>query len=332
VSAGSRIGAGVIALLLCIPLLLVFAFMPAPDPCADATGPTDSAPVAGIPAPHGAGQQHAAHPTAGPVPARILSIYQQTGGALWPLLAGIGWEETRHGAGIATSSAGAEGFMQFEPATWVAYGQDGDPNDPNAAIPAAWRYLTSAGPLTSEAAIRNALFRYNHADWYVDDVLWWATQYGHQYGGTENPAGAMAMPAVQNAVVGSCAADAITTRSSAPTATGGSALVSNALTFLGTSYVWGGSEPGGFDCSGFTSWVYAHAGLVEIPRTAAGQQAWAVPTSSPRPGDLVFFGTPAYHVGIYVGDGQMVDAPHTGTVIRVEKVWSDAAGFGRART
>jgi len=69
---------------------------------------------------------------------------------------------------------------------------------------------------------------------------------------------------------------------------------------------------------------------VQLPRTAAGQEAVSRPTSAPRPGDLVFFGVPgaAYHVAIYLGGGQMFDAPHTGAAVRVEPVW-DGARYGQ---
>ncbi|MBO0731678.1 MAG: C40 family peptidase [Acidimicrobiaceae bacterium] len=101
---------------------------------------------------------------------------------------------------------------------------------------------------------------------------------------------------------------------------------------LGKPYVWGGTGPNGFDCSGLTQYVWAKAG-VQIPRVAVDQYTWAtpVPLSQLLPGDLVFFGqTDIHHVGIYIGDGLMINAPHTGDVVRVSSIWwSDLAGFGR---
>ena len=98
---------------------------------------------------------------------------------------------------------------------------------------------------------------------------------------------------------------------------------------VGTPYVWGGDSPnGGFDCSGLVQWSYAQAGVV-LPRVAQAQHDALSPASPGAPlavGDLVFFGSDAAHVehvGIYVGDGHMVDAPHTGAAVRVEPV----AGF-----
>lgn len=101
---------------------------------------------------------------------------------------------------------------------------------------------------------------------------------------------------------------------------------------LGKEYVWGATGPDTFDCSGLTQFVWRAAG-VDIPRVAADQDAWAIPVplSQLLPGDLVFFGTTdIHHVGIYIGDGLMINAPHTGTVVQVSSIWwSDLAGFGR---
>jgi cell wall-associated NlpC family hydrolase len=97
---------------------------------------------------------------------------------------------------------------------------------------------------------------------------------------------------------------------------------------FGVPYVYGGSSPSGFDCSGFTSWVYRQAGIT-IPRTASQQQAAARRVASPQPGDLVFFGYPAYHVGIYVSPGKMIDAQRTGTTIGYHSIWTTPSGFGR---
>jgi peptidoglycan DL-endopeptidase CwlO len=101
---------------------------------------------------------------------------------------------------------------------------------------------------------------------------------------------------------------------------------------LGKPYVWGATGPNTFDCSGLTQFVWRQAG-VAIPRVAADQDTWAIPVplSQLLPGDLVFYGTTEiHHVGIYIGDGLMINAPHTGDVVRVSSIWwSDLAGFGR---
>lgn len=107
-----------------------------------------------------------------------------------------------------------------------------------------------------------------------------------------------------------------------------SAIVNIARTLLGIPYVYGGSTPSGFDCSGFTMYVFGQAGI-SIPRTASAQQAAATPVSNPQPGDLVFFGSPAWHVGIYVGNGMMIDSPKPGKSTSVRPVFSGVSGYGR---
>lgn len=96
---------------------------------------------------------------------------------------------------------------------------------------------------------------------------------------------------------------------------------------LGHTYVFGAEGPNNFDCSGLVQFCLGKVGITS-PRTAAQQQAWAKSVSSPLPGDLVFYGTPAHHVGIYLGGGKMIDAPHTGAVVRIEGV-GHPTGYGR---
>lgn len=110
-----------------------------------------------------------------------------------------------------------------------------------------------------------------------------------------------------------------------------SSAVANAIALLGLPYVWGGeSTQTGFDCSGMVQYVYREVGI-DLPRVAQNQYdaGPAVPPGSTvEPGDLVFFGAGANdvsHVGMYVGDGLMIDAPHTGSVVRFDRV----AGFER---
>jgi cell wall-associated NlpC family hydrolase len=104
-------------------------------------------------------------------------------------------------------------------------------------------------------------------------------------------------------------------------------MVATVLTFaaanLGAPYRWGGTGPGGFDCSGLTLEAYRAAG-VSLPRVAQDQYDAGppVPAGAPLlPGDLIFFGSGpegVSHVGIYIGGGDMIDAPHTGAFVRVE--------------
>ncbi|HET8594702.1 MAG TPA: C40 family peptidase [Intrasporangium sp.] len=128
---------------------------------------------------------------------------------------------------------------------------------------------------------------------------------------------------------------AVLTSASAPTGTAtsnpapsASGIVGIAQSMFGVPYAYGGSSPSGFDCSGFTSWVYRQAGI-SIPRTASAQQSAATRVSSPQPGDLVFFGYPAYHVGIYVSPGRMIDAQRPGTTVGNHSIWTTPSGYGR---
>jgi peptidoglycan DL-endopeptidase CwlO len=93
---------------------------------------------------------------------------------------------------------------------------------------------------------------------------------------------------------------------------------------MGKPYQWGGAGPGSYDCSGLTMVAWSKAG-VEMPHSAQDQYDMTarVPISDLQPGDLVFFGTPTdvYHVGMYVGDGNMVDAPETGQDVMVQPIY-----------
>ncbi len=103
---------------------------------------------------------------------------------------------------------------------------------------------------------------------------------------------------------------------------------------LGVAYRWAGSSPSsGFDCSGFTSWVWNAAG-VYLPHSSRMQYSATtrVSTADMQPGDLVFYGSPIHHVGLYVGSGQMINSPRTGDVVRYANVYrSDLVGVGRVR-
>jgi len=107
-----------------------------------------------------------------------------------------------------------------------------------------------------------------------------------------------------------------------------SGVVNIARGLLGIPYVYGGSTPAGFDCSGFTQYVFGKAGI-SIPRTASAQQRAATRVSNPKPGDLVFFGSPAWHVGIYTGNGKMIDSPRSGKSTSERSVFSGVSGYGR---
>jgi len=107
-----------------------------------------------------------------------------------------------------------------------------------------------------------------------------------------------------------------------------SGILGVAESLVGIYYVYGGTTPAGFDCSGFTQYVYRQVGIT-IPRTAEDQRRAATPVSNPQPGDLVFFGVPAYHVGIYAGNGMMYDSPRTGKAVSLRSIFSSNVSYGR---
>lgn len=259
-------------------------------------------------------------PATGPrsaVPAAWVTLYQQAAatcpGLPWAVLAAIGTIESDNGQssapGVASGSngAGAEGPMQFEPATFAAYAEVGpggarppSPYDPVDAVYTAANLLCADGA-GSPASLPGAALAYNHSTTYVDTVLTLALAIG-------------ADPAVTATVV---------------------AAVTFAAGELGQPYRWGGTGPGGFDCSGLTQAAYGAAG-VDLPRTAQQQFDAGPPVpdgGDVLPGDLVFFGTGPSgvgHVGLYVGAGEMIDAPHTGAVVRVDDAdWPDLVGATR---
>jgi cell wall-associated NlpC family hydrolase len=258
------------------------------------------------------------------IPPEYLPLYQAAAdtcpGLPWPVLAAIGKVESNHGRSSAVgvlggaNFAGAAGPMQFGIGgkagnTWggppvhpvppqVGYGSDGDGDgvanvyQPADAIFSAARYLCANGALRG-ADIPSAIFAYNHADWYVTKVLAIASSYAAGPG-VALPAG----PAVEKAVA-------------------------FAFSQLGKPYKWGAAGEAYYDCSGLALRAYAEGGVV-LPRTSREQWYAGARVLNPddlQPGDLVFFAhdltDPAsiHHVGIYIGAGNMIDAPHRGAVV-----------------
>ena len=138
-------------------------------------------------------QLPAATVPAGTVPANYIQLFKASAadycpGLSWTVLAAIGQIESADGTNMGPSSAGALGPMQFLPSTWAtwgidAFGQTGTPNvmNPYDAVPAAARLLCADGAAAGGQSLYNAIFDYNHADWYVNEVLSLAAQYAANY-------------------------------------------------------------------------------------------------------------------------------------------------------
>jgi hypothetical protein len=251
------------------------------------------------------------------IPPQLLPVYQTAAdscpGLPWSVLAAIGKVETDHGRSTApgvrsgSNFAGAAGPMQIGVGgqagnTFAAYAVDADGGganvyNPSDAIFTAANYLCQNGAAKG-ADVAGAIFAYNHADWYVTKVLAIASSYAASQG---LPPGAPAEEVAATAV-------------------------QFAYSELGKPYKWGATgELGFYDCSGLMLRAYQKGGIT-LPRTSreqwkAGARVWQV--SQMRPGDLVFYAyntaDPAtiHHVGIYIGAGNMIDAPYTGANVRI---------------
>lgn len=103
---------------------------------------------------------------------------------------------------------------------------------------------------------------------------------------------------------------------------------------VGHPYRWGGAAPGGFDCSGLVRWAFASSGK-HLPHSSRAQRAATLPIGADQAvsGDLVFFGNPVHHVGIYMGQGMMVHSPRAGDVVKISSIHNmgSAPHFGRVK-
>ncbi len=222
-------------------------------------------------------------------------------GLPWSVLAGIGEVESGHGRsrlpGVHSGAnpAGAEGPMQFEPATFTAYATGPDrplsPYDPADAIYTAAAALCAHGARGgSPSGIKKAVFAYNHARSYVTQVMSWAARYAAQ------PASMVAATAI-----------------------------AFAEEQIGRPYQWGAAGPGAYDCSGLVYAAYAAADI-HIARTTYQwqQDGPVVPLTQIQPGDLLFSagsdGTRSNpgHVVMYLGGDQVIQAPQTGQDVQID--------------
>jgi cell wall-associated NlpC family hydrolase len=233
------------------------------------------------------------------IPADYLVLYEDAAqtcpGLPWSVLAGIGTVESDNGQshlpGVhgGSNSADAEGPMQFEPATFAEYAAGPDkplsPYDPADAIYTAAAMLCAQGARGgSPAGIENAVFAYNHAQWYVSQVMTQAREYAAQGSGNV-AATAIAFAEAQ----------------------------------AGKPYRWGAAGPGSYDCSGLVYAAYAAAGIHLARTTYQWQQdGTVIPLSQIQPGDLLFSAgsdgtaTNPGHVVMYLGGGQVIQAPQAG--------------------
>ncbi|GHE29432.1 hydrolase Nlp/P60 [Streptosporangium violaceochromogenes] len=259
------------------------------------------------------------------IPEDYLKLYRRHAkkvGVQWNVLAGVGKRETDHGRsslpGVksGTNYAGAAGPMQFLISTWGGkakikipssfngYASDGDGDgwadvyNPADAILGAAKMLKRNG---APENVRRSLFVYNRAWWYVDQVMEIAQKYAKD-GTVDVPPQAEA--ACDEPLLAEAPSGTVT------------AILQYALAQRGKPYLWGGTGPDAYDCSGIIYMAYRSAGLT-IPRTTFGQWPFGerVPEGEEKPGDLVFFnagpGTGVDrpgHVGMVVSPGKMVEA------------------------
>ncbi len=146
--------------------------------------------------------------------------------------------------------------------------------------------------------------------------------------GTSAAAFASAMGATTSTTSTDTGSTSATTDSGSVT---GSQVVSDAEQYLGVPYVWGGESTSGLDCSGLVQKTFSDLG-VSLPRTAAEQQKCGTPVASlsqAQPGDLLFFGQPAYHVAIYAGNNQLIESPEPGKTVHLTTIYQTPTSISR---
>ncbi|GAB3726683.1 C40 family peptidase [Nocardiopsis nanhaiensis] len=276
--------------------------------------------------------------------------YSHCTGLRWQILAGIGSVESDHGATVTIDAQGntdppfvgprldgsgvggnltphydtdgghwdgdteydrAVGVTQHLPANWDAYGvnaRDGGEADPHnvydsvasTAVELCQSAQGASVDFNDQTDLEEALFRYNPADWYVDQVMAEIEHYDTEH------------PPTGSGVAG-------------PGSAAGIAAAEWAVEQVGTPYAWGATGPDAFDCSGLTMKAWEAAG-VSIPRVTTDQftHGTRVDREELQPGDLLFFNVgpdpQPGHVTMYIGDGEMVNAPSTGNNVRIDPI------------
>ena len=211
----------------------------------------------------------------------------------------------------------AVGPMQFLPETWMSEGKDGNGDgraDPenfyDAALTTAIDLYSQNHNLADRAALRNAIYHYNHSWTYVDQVLQQADRYAQAVPTAPGQTG----PGQTGPGQGTCHAAAASAAAQI--------AINFACSQLGQPYLWGGTGPL-YDCSGLVQAAWRRAG-VSLPRTTYDQ--WNAGThvsyNQLQPGDLVFFEASLGHVGMYLGGGMMIHDPHTGDVVKISDISS----------
>lgn len=234
----------------------------------------------------------------------------------------------------------AVGPFQFLPSTWESTGKDAnrdgiaDPHNADDAALGAAVYLCGDGrDLAKRSQLKAAVLQYNHSSAYVANVLGWIEQYTASAKGPD----LANVPGRVRTVI-----EAALSQRGVPYAWGGGTAQGASYGFCCSPSGKSGAGIKGFDCSGLTQYAYARAS-VALPRTAAAQAGAGrrIPagrgTGALAPGDLVFYAdapgrdATIYHVGIYLGGGQMVDAARPGTVVRLDAVDAMPGYAGGAR-
>lgn len=235
----------------------------------------------------------------------------------------------------------AVGPFQFLPSTWNGAGRDANkdgqrnPHNADDAALGAAVYLCGRGRnLTKTSQLRAAILQYNHSTEYVNNVSNWIKQYR---AAANNSTKGVDLSGVSGKA--KTALEAALSQRGAPYSWGGGNAKGRSTGVCCSPSGKSGAGIKGFDCAGLTQYAYAQAG-VRLPRPASAQAGHGRRISSKsalRPGDLVFYAyapgrdSTIYHVGIYVGDGQMINAARPGTQIRLDPVDAMTGFAGGAR-